>query len=349
LTSPFNIKTPRPGSAVARALRFVSILGKFVPIIGWLANKSRFSSLHCGVHVEIIGTGHIAHGNSVRIGAFSRLYVDGTGSLFLGDYVGLGRDVHIQTSSNVRIGARTGVNDGARINGSVEIGRCCAIGPNLNVSSGLHLFRSAEPWKLIAVQERENALEDRPVTIGDDCWIGTHVAIMRGITIGRGAVVGANAVVTKDVAPYTVVAGVPARQISERMAFKPPVAIDARRPEDLPYFYSGFEQRDQQGDGYPCDARFSVALDAGKNPGGTIELTLVSVSGGKISYRAEQKSFAAGTSTLRFTLDQTAAVFHEFRCEGDCRLLSACIIEPDRKSRNQSATAVRLKRARRNP
>ncbi len=341
--------TTSSGLVAALAARVVGIAGKFVPAIGWIVNRLRFPALHCGMHVEIKGPGRIQHGSGVRIGAFSRLYIEGAGNLFLGDHAGLGRDVHIQTSSSVRIGARTGVNDGARINGSVVIGRCCAIGPNLNVSSGLHLFRSAEPWKLIAVQERENALEDRPVTIGDDCWIGTHVAIMRGITIGRGAVVGANAVVTKDVAPYTVVAGVPARQISERMAFKPPVAIDARRPEDVPYFYSGFEQMDLRGDGYSCDYQFSICLDAGKNPGGTIELTLVSVSGGKISYRAEQKSFAAGTSTLRFSLDQAAAVFHEFRCDGDCRLLSVRIIEPDRKSRNQSATAVRLKRARRNP
>jgi acetyltransferase-like isoleucine patch superfamily enzyme len=329
--------TNSSGSVAALAARVVGIAGKFVPALGWIVNKLRFPALHCGMHVEITGPGHIAHGSSVRIGAFSRVYIEGPGSLFLGDHAGLGRDVHIQTSGSVRIGARTGVNDGARINGSVDIGRCCAIGPNLNVSSGLHRFRSAEPWNLIAVQDTENAPEDRPVTIGDDCWIGAHVAIMPGITVGRGAVVGANAVVTKDVAPYTVVAGVPARQISERMAFRPPVTIDAGRPEDTPYFYSGFEQMDRSGDGYSCDPLFSVALDAGKNPGGTIELALVSVSGGKMKHGAEQKTLPAGTSALRFPLDPAAPVFHEFRCEGDCRLLSARIIKADRKSRSPSA------------
>ncbi len=329
LPSPTNSS----GSVAALAARVVGIAAKFVPAIGWIVNRLRFPALHCGMHVEIVGTGNITHGNGARIGAFSRLYLDKAGSLFLGDHTGLGRDVHIQTSSSVRIGARTGVNDGARINGSVDIGRCCAIGPNLNVSSGEHRFRSAEPWKLIAVQDMENAPEDRPVTIGDDCWIGAHVAVMPGITIGRGAVVGANAVVTRDVPPYTVVAGVPARQISERMAFRPPVTIDAGRSEDLPYFYSGFEQMDRSGDGYSCDPLFSIALDAGKNPGTTIELALVSVSGGKMSHGAEQKTLPAGTSALRFPLDPAVPVFHEFRCEGDCRLLSARIIEPDGKSR----------------
>jgi acetyltransferase-like isoleucine patch superfamily enzyme len=349
LTLQPHTPAPHPGLTAVLATRLVGIVGKFVPALGWLANKFRFPTLHCGMHVEIVGTGRIVHGGSVRIGAFSRLYVGDAGNLFLGDHAGLGRDVHIQTSSSVRIGARTGVNDGARINGSVEIGRYCAIGPNLNVSSGQHLFRSAEPWKLIALQEREIAPEDRPVTIGDDCWIGTHVAIMRGLTIGRGAIVGANAVVTKDVAPYTIVAGVPARQIGERMAFKPPISIYAARPEDMPYFYSGFEQMDRQGDGYHCDSRFSVALDAGKSPGGAIELRIVSVSGGKMSHGSERKTFAAGTSELRFLADAAAPVFHEFRCEGDCRVLSVSMIKPEHKGRNQSAPDSSPKRARRNP
>lgn len=54
------------------------------------------------------------------------------------------------------------------------------------------------------------------VTIGHDCWIGHKAIIMAGVTIGNGAVVAAGAVVTKDVAPYTIVAGVPAKQVSKR-------------------------------------------------------------------------------------------------------------------------------------
>jgi maltose O-acetyltransferase len=52
-----------------------------------------------------------------------------------------------------------------------------------------------------------------PIVIEDDAWIGAGAIIMPGITVGEGAVVGAGAVVTKDVPPYTVVAGVPARPI----------------------------------------------------------------------------------------------------------------------------------------
>lgn len=56
------------------------------------------------------------------------------------------------------------------------------------------------------------------VSIGNDCWIGHKAIILPGITIGNGAVVAAGAVVTKDVAPYTVVAGVPAKTVSKRFS-----------------------------------------------------------------------------------------------------------------------------------
>jgi acetyltransferase-like isoleucine patch superfamily enzyme len=59
------------------------------------------------------------------------------------------------------------------------------------------------------------ALDDSPVTIGDDAWIGAGAAVLKGVTIGAGAIVAARAVVTRDVAPYTLVGGNPARVIRE--------------------------------------------------------------------------------------------------------------------------------------
>lgn len=57
---------------------------------------------------------------------------------------------------------------------------------------------------------------DAAVSVGNDVWIGHNACVMPGVTIGNGAVVGAGAVVTKDVAPYAIVAGVPARKIKLR-------------------------------------------------------------------------------------------------------------------------------------
>ena len=56
-------------------------------------------------------------------------------------------------------------------------------------------------------------VEEAPIVIEDDAWIGFGSAIMKGVTIGRGAIVGACSVVTNDVPPYTMVAGNPARHI----------------------------------------------------------------------------------------------------------------------------------------
>jgi acetyltransferase-like isoleucine patch superfamily enzyme len=60
--------------------------------------------------------------------------------------------------------------------------------------------------------------EGRSVQIEDDVWLGAHVVVLSGVTIGRGAIVAAGAVVTQDVVPMSVVAGVPARVIGVRGA-----------------------------------------------------------------------------------------------------------------------------------
>jgi len=67
-----------------------------------------------------------------------------------------------------------------------------------------------------AIPIREQGILTKPVTIGDDVWIGTNAVITPGVHIGHGAVVGANAVVTKDVEPYAIVGGVPAQVIGFR-------------------------------------------------------------------------------------------------------------------------------------
>jgi virginiamycin A acetyltransferase len=70
----------------------------------------------------------------------------------------------------------------------------------------------------------ENAMDDKnypkkgDITIGNDVWIGYHATIMAGVTIGDGAIIATNATVTKDVAPYTIVGGNPAKEIKKRFS-----------------------------------------------------------------------------------------------------------------------------------
>lgn len=72
------------------------------------------------------------------------------------------------------------------------------------------------------------------VTIGHDVWLGSQVMIMSGVSIGHGAVIAARAVVTKDVAPYAVVGGNPAREIRKRLPEADIAALLASRWWDLP-------------------------------------------------------------------------------------------------------------------
>lgn len=109
---------------------------------------------------------------------------------------------------------------------SVRIGNFCSIaGPHIMLS-GEHrpdwvttfpfpAFSSDDRWPEAKGVEGFN-ISKGPVTIGNDVWIGTDVFILSGITIGDGAVIGARSVVTKDVPPYAIAAGNPARVVKYR-------------------------------------------------------------------------------------------------------------------------------------
>ena len=87
----------------------------------------------------------------------------------------------------------------------IHIGARTLFGPNVSVFSGSH---PVDP----AVRRGLDGPEwGKEIWIEEDCWIGGNVTILPGVRIGRGVTVGAGSVVTKDVAPFTVVAGNPAR------------------------------------------------------------------------------------------------------------------------------------------
>jgi acetyltransferase-like isoleucine patch superfamily enzyme len=73
---------------------------------------------------------------------------------------------------------------------------------------------------LAGVEEHKYGGEDAPIEIGNNVWIGFRSTILKGVTIGQGAIIGANSVVTRDVPPFSVVAGNPAKLIAEGIQWR---------------------------------------------------------------------------------------------------------------------------------
>jgi phosphonate metabolism protein (transferase hexapeptide repeat family) len=126
----------------------------------------------------------------------------------LGDYSYLGRQCEV---ADAVIGKFTAIAN------SVRIGA-----PNHPMDRpSLHRFTYCPEYYDAAATRDRTFFADRraaQVTIGNDCWLGHRAIILPGVTVGDGAVIAAGAVVSRDVAPYTVVGGVPARVIRERFS-----------------------------------------------------------------------------------------------------------------------------------
>lgn len=112
---------------------------------------------------------------------------------------------HTDCGKNIRLGKRVFINAGCKFQdqGGIVIGDDTLIGHNVVIAT---LNHAKDP-------DHRGDLEPRPVRIGHKVWIGSNATILPGVTIGDGAIIAAGAVVTKDVAPRTVAAGVPAKPV----------------------------------------------------------------------------------------------------------------------------------------
>lgn len=153
-------------------------------------------------------------GNTLRsfLSRFIFKNVGRSSKIFSNVYFGNGNSISI--GNNSLIGPDCRLILGAEI----KIGNDVQIGPNTTILTGNHVFSDPNiPFRL-------QGSTHHPVTIEDDVWIAANVTILPGVIIGRSSVVGAGAVVTKDVEPYSIVAGNPARTISTR---KPNERLDS--------------------------------------------------------------------------------------------------------------------------
>lgn len=117
------------------------------------------------------------------------------------------RPVRADYGTNVRLGPKVFLNFNAVFIDTcpIYIGARCLIGPNCCFYSGTH------PLDPAVRNGTEGPELGKEIHIGDDCWLGGNVIVLPGINIGRGSTIGAGSVVTKDVPPFHVAAGNPAR------------------------------------------------------------------------------------------------------------------------------------------
>ena len=131
---------------------------------------------------------------------------------FLGMKIGSGCDISMgvffQKPNGIELGRDCHINRGALLDGrgGIAMGNCVSISHRVALVSAGHDIHSRS---FDYIKEK--------ITIGDYVWIGVYATVLKGVAIGEGAVVAAGAVVTKDVEPYTIVAGVPAKKIGERV------------------------------------------------------------------------------------------------------------------------------------
>jgi len=125
---------------------------------------------------------------------------------------------------NSSVGRFTYLADKAAVKHAV-IGQFCSIAPNVYIGVGIHpthwistnpLFYSTKGQLDVSFSDVDLFNETKRIAIGDDVWVGINAVILDGVTIGSGAVVAAGAIVTKDVPPYAIVGGVPAKIIKFR-------------------------------------------------------------------------------------------------------------------------------------
>jgi galactoside O-acetyltransferase len=114
---------------------------------------------------------------------------------------------HVSFNANVYVNACSG--------GTIRIGNDVLVGPNVVLRASDHRFDD------LTRPIRMQGHTAKTIVIEDDVWLGSNVTVVGGVRIGRGSVIAAGAVVTSDVAPYSIVGGVPARLIRKRGESRP--------------------------------------------------------------------------------------------------------------------------------
>ena len=160
----------------------------------------RSLGMKAGVHNRMEGLGRVRRCSQIEIGSYNA-FTQGCW---------LWPDNQNYEGVRIRIGNRNYFNRNLMIDacGLVEIGNQNMVGPDVYITDSNHRFGSG-------LAPNEQPMDTGKVKIGNRCWIGAKVVILKDVELGDGCIVGAGSVVTKSVAPGSVVAGVPAQRLPQ--------------------------------------------------------------------------------------------------------------------------------------
>ncbi|MBD2778368.1 acyltransferase [Iningainema tapete] len=183
---------PRPFGTLLRQLLYRLIFARMGRGVNILAG------------VEILGASSIELGDSVKILRNAYLEIRSPNSqILIGNRTCIDRGVDIRTAGSdclIKIGDNSYLGPYVCMAGpgNIKIGNDCLIASHTGIYANNH---------------REHGLSREGIEIQDNCWIGSGVRILDGVTIGKGSVIGAGSVVTKNIPPYSIAVGVPAKVI----------------------------------------------------------------------------------------------------------------------------------------
>jgi len=181
-----------------------------------------------GKHVTIRNPEYISVGRNFIAEDYCEIQGLSRKGLTFGERVTVGRFAMIRPSSYYggELGEGLVVGDNSNIGPYCYVGASgfIQIGSNVLMSPRVSLFAENHNFADTARPIKEQGVTRAPITIEDDCWIASGSIILAGVTVHRGSIVAAGSVVTRDVPPYSIVAGSPARVIKMRRPTDGPAA-----------------------------------------------------------------------------------------------------------------------------
>lgn len=177
-----------------------------------------------GKGVQISHGKHISCGKNVKFEDFSEIQGLCTDGLVFGDYVTISRGVMIRPSSyygndlgkGLVMGENSSIGPYGYVgcSGKITIGKNVMFGPKCSLFAENHNFSDMES------SIKSQGVNQKGITVEDDCWIGSNVVILDGVTIGKGSVIGAGTLVTKDIPAGSVVMDKREKRVQERSKLK---------------------------------------------------------------------------------------------------------------------------------